>query len=182
MSQCPDALLDCERTFHSESGTRSARHLTPYGLAECAWKIEQGTLTLDVIIPPNTTALVSLPGSDSPAVEVGSGDWHWSFPYQDPDARESYTVDDLLGELMSDNAARDAILPVLEQAGAPGFLKAIIFNERNLRMRQVLHMLPNEAAAVALLNTALANLYPSRLQIAPFSIRRKAQFVTVDII
>jgi hypothetical protein len=91
-----------QRAWHA-----SARHLTPYGLAECAWKIEHGTITLDVIIPPNTTALVSL--------------------------------------------------AVLEQVGAPGFLNAIIFNECNLPMRQVLHMLPNEDAAVALLNTALAN-------------------------
>ena len=39
-----------------------ARHLTPYGMAESAWKIEDGKFDLDVIIPPNTTALVTLPG------------------------------------------------------------------------------------------------------------------------
>ncbi len=61
-----------------------ARHITPYGLAESSWKIENGTFTLDVIVPANCSALVTLPGS---ALEVGSGSWHWSIPYIDPDAR-----------------------------------------------------------------------------------------------
>lgn len=54
---------------------------TPYGLAESAWTIEQGELTLKVIIPPNTTASVTLPGSDGVPIEVGSGTYSWSYPY-----------------------------------------------------------------------------------------------------
>ncbi len=65
------------------------RHLTPYGTAECAWKIEDGKIHLDVIIPPNTTARVTLPGRDPPPIEVSSGAWHWTTPYQDPNARTS---------------------------------------------------------------------------------------------
>ena len=55
-----------------------ARHLTPYGLAESAWKIEDGKFHLDVIIPPNTSALVTLPGGDTSPTEVGSGSYTFS--------------------------------------------------------------------------------------------------------
>ena len=135
-----------------------ARHLTPYGLAACTWKIAAGQLALEVVIPPNTTARVILPGSDAPPIAVGSGAWRWSLPYQDPDARGPYTVDDQVGEIISDNAARTVMLDVLEQAGAPGFLKAILFNERNMPLRQALQMLPDPATAVDLMNAALATL------------------------
>ena len=136
----------------------AARHLTPYGLAVCAWKIEDGQLDLEVVVPPNTTAQVFLPGSDAPPIAVGSGAWQWSLPYEDPDARGPYTVDDLIGEIVNDSAARSAMLEVLEQTGAPGFLKAILFNEHNLPLRQALDLLPDPAAAVAKMNAALATL------------------------
>lgn len=78
------------------------RHITPYGLAECTWKIEDGKIDLDAVVPANTTARVILLGSDSAPIEVGSGHWHWSILYQDPDARASFTVDDLTGDIVSD--------------------------------------------------------------------------------
>jgi alpha-L-rhamnosidase len=134
-----------------------AKHLTPYGLAECGWNIENGNIALAVTIPPNTTALVTLPGSDTP-LEVGSGSWHWTIPYQDPNARGAFTVDDLVGEIMSDSAASDALLGVLDQVGAPGFLRMILFTERNIILRQALQMLPNYAEAVEMMNAALAKL------------------------
>jgi len=74
---------------HAQTG-----HLTPYGMAECAWKIEDGKFHMDVIIPPNTTAIVILARSDTVPIEVGSGTWHWSVPYQDPDARDPFTSED----------------------------------------------------------------------------------------
>lgn len=135
-----------------------ARHLTPYGPAECAWSIEAGRIELKVVIPPNTTAQVFFPGSDTPPAEVGAGVWQWSLPYQDPDARGPYTVDDLIGEIVSDSAARAAMLSVLEQLGAPIFLKAILFNEHNMPLRQALQLLPKPDEAMDLMNAALAAL------------------------
>ena len=41
-----------------------ARHLTPYGMAESAWKIADGKFDLDVTIPPNTNAQVILPNGE----------------------------------------------------------------------------------------------------------------------
>ncbi|HLG61835.1 MAG TPA: alpha-L-rhamnosidase C-terminal domain-containing protein [Ktedonosporobacter sp.] len=54
---------------------------TPYGLAESRWVIAQGEITLNVIIPPNTTASVALPGDGGKAVAIGSGTYSWSYPY-----------------------------------------------------------------------------------------------------
>jgi alpha-L-rhamnosidase len=136
----------------------TARHLTPYGMAESAWKIEDGKFYLDVVIPPNTSAFVSLPGDDTTPAEVGSGTWHWSAPYQDPDARGPFTVDDLTGDIMSSVPARNAVMDVLVRAGAPEFLRAVISNERNIVLRQSLHMLPNYEDTVKMMNDALQSM------------------------
>jgi alpha-L-rhamnosidase len=135
-----------------------ARHVTPYGLAECDWKIEDGKFDLDVIIPPNTTALVTFPGSDATPVEVSSGTWHWSISYQDLDARGPFTVDDLTGDIMSDKRAGSAILGVLTRVGVPDFMCRIILEERNVPLHQSLRMLPQYEDATQMMNEALASL------------------------
>lgn len=60
-------------------GLTSARSRlrTPYGMAESSWRIEQERLIVRAVIPPNTSAVVHLPGSDE-ALEVGSGDHEWT--------------------------------------------------------------------------------------------------------
>jgi alpha-L-rhamnosidase len=63
----------------------SARHVTPYGLAECAWTIRNGSIEVKVIVPPNATASVSLPGKEAEPEAVGSGAHRWSYAYQQPD-------------------------------------------------------------------------------------------------
>lgn len=67
-------------------------------------------------------------------------------------------MDDIVGEIMSETAARDTSFAVLDKAGAPGFLKAVLFNERNIPLRQALHLLPNYDAAMEMRNTELAKL------------------------
>ncbi len=52
----------------------SAELMTSYGLVKSAWKIEGDLFKLDVVIPPNTTASVILPGKQ--AQELGSGTYH----------------------------------------------------------------------------------------------------------
>src|SRR5262249_3506275 len=111
----------------------------------------------DVIIPPNTTASVTLPGSTT-SLEVGSGSWHWSVPYQDLDARGRYTVDDLVGEILSEPAARQALMDVMERIETPGFLRVVILDERNIPLRQALHNHPNFEEALTEMNEALASL------------------------
>jgi alpha-L-rhamnosidase len=49
----------------------AATHETPYGRAEVRWAIADGTLTVDAVVPPGTTATVALPGEDP--IEVAAG-------------------------------------------------------------------------------------------------------------
>ena len=64
----------------------SSRHRTPYGLAESSWRIDDGSIALDALVPPNTTAEVVLPGvaADREPIRVGSGRHGWRLP--DPTA------------------------------------------------------------------------------------------------
>ena len=60
-----------------------ARHRTPYGMAECAWEIAAGQIVVEVVVPPNTTASVILPGvvgSDG-STTVGAGKHRWSYHF-----------------------------------------------------------------------------------------------------
>ncbi len=59
----------------------AARHLTPNGMAQCAWMIEEGTMKIRVVIPPNVTAKVTLPGRNE-SIELGSGTYQWSYEYE----------------------------------------------------------------------------------------------------
>ena len=48
-----------------------AAHETPYGRASVRWQRDDAALTVDVVVPPGTTATVALPGADE--LEVGPG-------------------------------------------------------------------------------------------------------------
>lgn len=54
----------------------SARHETPYGMAEVSWAASDGDLTVNAVVPPNTSAIVDLPGMEG--TEVGSGEHEWT--------------------------------------------------------------------------------------------------------
>ena len=59
----------------------SARHRTPYGLAEVTWRIERSTIHISATVPPNTSATVVLPDGRGTTIEVGSGTHEWTSPY-----------------------------------------------------------------------------------------------------
>lgn len=46
---------------------------TPYGQAVCSWNLADGRFTLEVAVPPNTTAAVHVPAPDIAAVREGDG-------------------------------------------------------------------------------------------------------------
>ncbi|MER6351753.1 alpha-L-rhamnosidase C-terminal domain-containing protein [Streptomyces sp. NPDC001634] len=60
-----------------------AAHQTAYGRAEAGRRIEDDTLVVDVLVPPNTRAEVRLPGDAAP-FEVGSGRRTFRRPYTAP--------------------------------------------------------------------------------------------------
>jgi Bacterial alpha-L-rhamnosidase. len=135
-----------------------ARHLTPYGLAECTWKIEEGMIAVDILVPANTTAHVTLPGSERAPFDVGSGTHHWSYAYIDPDARGPITVDDVIGEIMSSPDAWGVVTETIRHIPGIEMLFMIMQNERNQSLRQLLKMRPGSGDLLAAIEAALANL------------------------
>ena len=68
----------------------SSRLVTPYGFASSEWMVQDGSLTVEAIVPPNTTALVRLPGS-SEDLQVGSGSHQWTVPFERTEIPEAGT-------------------------------------------------------------------------------------------
>jgi len=52
---------------------------TPYGRAACRWSIEHQDMTLEVDVPPNTSAIVIRPGHDEPHLDVKAGRYRWTY-------------------------------------------------------------------------------------------------------
>ncbi|MFC7529956.1 family 78 glycoside hydrolase catalytic domain [Actinoplanes sp. GCM10030250] len=71
----------------------SARHLTPYGMAEVSWQRAGGDFRLDLRVPVGSTATVHLPGTGP--VRVTHGNHSWTVP--DPVTEPAFaTVRDVL--------------------------------------------------------------------------------------
>jgi alpha-L-rhamnosidase len=74
----------CRIEFRPQPGrgvcSASASHLTPYGLAACEWTLDGEQMHLEIVVPANTRASVTLPGKpgDKP-FEVGSGKYAWDY-------------------------------------------------------------------------------------------------------
>ena len=56
---------------------------TPYGPASCQWSCENGQMTLEVEVPPNTSGLVVRPGLDEDHLHVQGGRHRWSYSVPD---------------------------------------------------------------------------------------------------
>ncbi|MBN9393290.1 MAG: glycoside hydrolase family 78 protein [Chloroflexi bacterium] len=139
-----------------------ARHITPYGLAESAWKLADGQFQLDAIVPPNTTATVVLPGHDGEALEVGPGAHHWVYAYQAP-VREKgqISLESQLLDLDDDPEVKAVIVRTLRRF-VPDFAQSIedgLPGGRNMTLREALFILPNSERCLAELERELAEYY-----------------------
>jgi alpha-L-rhamnosidase len=58
---------------------------SPYGMIQSYWKIEGGSITLEVSIPPNTTASVFLPGhpEKKEGMQLGSGGYRFHYQWSE---------------------------------------------------------------------------------------------------
>jgi len=93
-----------------------ARHRTPYGIAACSWKIEKEVLTVEVEIPPNTAASVSLPCDNGEPLDIGSGRYRWSYPYQEREKPHPVlTLDSTLGQLIDHPEAYTKVKDIFVQ-------------------------------------------------------------------
>jgi alpha-L-rhamnosidase len=137
----------------------SARHLTPYGLAECRWSIEGQTIHVNILVPPNATASVILPGKESQPLEVDAGAHIWSYAYQDPDARRSLSVDDLIGELADVSDAWTVVMGSIARLSPKShFIRFGLLTQRKTRLRKALAGLPNSEEVLASISDALSKL------------------------
>ena len=71
-------------------------HLTPYGQTEVSWRRADQKLTVDVIVPAGTTAVITLPGTNP--VEAGPGRHRFESAYRapadDPEWRPPFSPQD----------------------------------------------------------------------------------------
>ncbi len=118
----------------------SARHLTPYGMAACAWRIAGGEITVEVQVPPNTRAEVSLPGGAHP-VEVGSGKHTWTYPYKEArPERPPLTLDSTIGELIDDPVAYPRVMETVRQTA--GAISDRLLRDEKATIRQAIGFMP----------------------------------------
>jgi alpha-L-rhamnosidase len=110
----------------------ATRFETAYGMAEAGWTAQDGQLVVRAVVPPNTTAVVVLPGRSGGAggteVEVGSGHHEWTVP--DPRDRSvppPVTLGSTLGAVADDPEAFATVLAAVEaaDAGKTGALRSL---------------------------------------------------------
>jgi alpha-L-rhamnosidase len=125
-----------------------ARHRTPYGPAEAAWAIEDGQITVSVVIPPGAMARVTLPGTSDIPIEVGSGTHRWTYAYAAPAARAPVTVDSTLNEIRDRPEALAALARVVRRRrpGMMQYLGAAVPGYGGVSVRRLVSAFsPNEA-------------------------------------
>jgi len=139
-----------------------ARHITPYGLAECAWTIEAEQIEVVVVVPPNATASVTLPGGNEPPIEVGAGTHRWSYPYHVKSTRHPLSLVSTISEFLDDPQAWTTVLSTLGQ-----YLPALadhmdvgtmMQRNGNMTLGQMLSLLPHADELRTALEAALTAL------------------------
>jgi len=133
----------------------SARHVTPYGMAECSWKIQAGNIDITATIPPNTTATVVLPSTDQKPLAIGSGTYHWSYAYHDPDVIGAPTIDLPVAALMDDPRVWAAVIDVVGRLTGDPFSRVRLESQSATALRQALASLENADQLVAEISAAL---------------------------
>ena len=136
-----------------------ASHVTPYGLASCAWRFTEKNITVEVQVPPNTAARVRLPGRDQESpIEVGSGTYTWTYTYHAPTARRKpLSLDSTIGELTEDEEALAAVMNALPEPMrevATGFVTPQV----DITLRDALSLVPGSDELLVAIERALDEL------------------------
>ena len=70
-----------------------------YGKIAIAWRCEDRKITVDVTVPANTTAVLTLPESDE-TLTLGSGSYHYEYPTETDLMKDRYTMETPLHVIM----------------------------------------------------------------------------------
>lgn len=137
----------------------SARHLTPFGIAECSWKIVNGNFELQVVVPPNTTARVTLPGSVSETIEIGSGTHRWTIPDRSWNGQKPLSVDSTVAELRADARAWNIVVNTLPRfVPQSDYVRTLLSGQDGKTLRQELASAQNANHALTAIAQELAKL------------------------
>jgi hypothetical protein len=116
--------------------------------------MEDEHMRLTIEVPPNTTAIVTLPLTDAAPIEVGSGTHQWFYPMR-PAARPPLSLDSPLIELIEDpDTWASLVRAVPRLAGHEVGLHGC----RDLPLRQVVAALPHAEALLPAIENALNGL------------------------
>ena len=87
---------------------------TPYGPAEAGWRRgADGAVTVDALVPANTTARVRLPGS-AEVITVGSGRHSWTVAEEPESPPGRLSADSDLARIVDDREAYRAVISAVE--------------------------------------------------------------------
>ncbi len=86
------------------------RYESVYGTIETAWRCEGGKITLDLTVPVNTSAELTLPEKEGTLL-LGSGEYHYEYQTETRLEQDRYTLETPLHVMLEHPTAR----PVLEQ-------------------------------------------------------------------
>ncbi len=132
-----------------------ARHLTPYGLAECQWSYSDGQMQVDLTIPPNTTATVVLPGLQQEPVSVGSGKHHWEYSFEMPiPAQPHVTLDSTIDQLIDVPGLYPQVIGVFSQYNRE--IIGLLQQQPEMTIRQAIDLMPRGAELSAQIDHLLA--------------------------
>ena len=143
----------------------SARHLTPYGEAGAAWRIDSGEFVLTVVVPPNTSAHVTLP-STGEVFEVGSGTHVWRRPHESVVAAAPVTLDSTYDDLRLQLHVYRAVLQTVEAHSAEhvqAFRRAFQGASGTMTIRGALFGMPLRDELARTLDAALRQQSPERV-------------------
>jgi len=128
----------------------SARHRTPYGLAEVAWRREGDELVVTALVPANTTAEVLLEGAEP--LEVGSGRHEWRVAAPRAEApRGPYGLHSSTASVIDDPRAYRALLDTVAQHDpekAEGVRRGTVWAERRTVSQSLMFVSPDLLADV----------------------------------
>ena len=134
-----------------------ARYRTAYGTVACSWRLEEGEMTVEIEVPPNSTANVFLPGGQDGPIEVGSGSYRWSYPYQAPETTlPLLTLDSTMGQLIDHPQAYALVMRIIAKR-SPQFRERIE-GQTEITLQQAINGNPRTQKLGAEIEAALASL------------------------
>ena len=121
----------------------SASRQTPYGELHCGWQCKDALITVDVVIPANTSATLQLPERDD-VQSLGSGSYHFEYATRTRLEPQRFSMDSTIGEIIAEPQA----VAMLEKAmpGQSQHLAMEFLSEKSIN--ELLAMVPGEGASI----------------------------------